>query len=667
MFTNSISIPVARNALEPTIHEAPQPVRRGGRILRQLRHWRANLASAIRPGKRRREDKEPETRGDAYEPGQPETGLIGMPDEGQLSLSFSPEHRLVLDLAVSLMLDLVVSPPSPTPSPTSSPTSSPTPSLSNGSDVTPASTPSAEILTFDDAATAPSATSTASSPRCRLLRVDRLALCTTSPVSPGHDEAPVYDEAPVSRQDDKVDALANLLPLLSLEDDTTSVIDLDIQRQSIESNLVDPDFIPTTQHQDDEEPQHTDDAPPYNLETIYEEEEEEDKEDLVDVASWDDEDSDDSDRDDNHNEYDNDNDDKKDNGKGFDLETIYEDDEEDDEACFALEDPVHVFTWDDDEEDDIASSLPERSSAPILLFDSEDEDDSDDEEAPLTLHWPIPVTAWDDDGDDDIAASLPERPSAPLPFLDREEDDDYDDAASAVQAHSLASVCSNDDDEDIAANLPERPPAPIPFFNSDDEDDEEASLTLHKPIVVTAWDNDEDDDIAFSLPERPSAPIPFYFLEHDASLATVSVREINVMEPSSDSSNSSHNDDFLELNSSSNLSDSDNTEPMDDDLLPLVEPMEEKPLTLPEIQINGIPLCLLDDAEECEAEHQHQHQHQREAALRLPQVRQRGASRELFRSSPRMVLRNDHSPVVLRKHVWVKKEFRRQTKAFAAA
>ncbi|KAN0061237.1 hypothetical protein ACQY0O_006979 [Thecaphora frezii] len=105
-------------------------------------------------------------------------------------------------------------------------------------------------------------------------------------------------------------------------------------------------------------------------------------------------------------------------------------------------------------------------------------------------------------------------------------------------------------------------------------------------------------------------PCPFYFLEHDASLATTpGIREIDDMEPSCDSSNSSHYDDLLELISSSNLGDSGNTEPMDGDLLLLVEPMEE-PLPLPEIQIEGIPLCLLDDAWECKPEHQHQHQHE---------------------------------------------------------
>ncbi|KAN0062295.1 hypothetical protein ACQY0O_005482 [Thecaphora frezii] len=517
MLIKSISSPVSGEVLEPVIHEAPQPVHRGGRILRQLRHWRITLTSAIRPGKRRREHEQPETHGDTYEPGQPKTALIGMPDEDQLSLGFSPEHRLVLDLAVS--------------------TPSPTPSLSNGSDFTPASTPSAEILTFDDAATAPSAPSTASLPRNSLCRVDRLALCTTSPVSPGHDEAPV------SRQDE-VYALANILPLLGLEDDTTSVIELNIQRQSFESDIVDPAFIPTTQLQD-EVPQHTDNAPLDDLETIYEDDEED--EDLVDLASWDDGDGDD-----------NDNGDKKDNGKGFDLETIYEDDEEAEEACFALEDPVDVFTW-DDEEDDIAANLPEHPSAPILFFDSEDEDD----EALLTLHKPISITAWGDDEEDDIAANLPERPSAPLPFLGREEDDDYDDSASAVQALSSASVYSDNDDDDITA----------------------------------------------SLPERPSTPMSFYFLEHDAPLATTtSVREIDDMEPSSDSCDSSNYNNLFELSSSSNLSDSDNTEPTDDDLLSLVEPME-KPLAIPEIQINGIPLHLLDDAWECEPEHQHQHQH----------------------------------------------------------
>ncbi|KAN0062179.1 hypothetical protein ACQY0O_005355 [Thecaphora frezii] len=373
MFIMSISSPVSREALEPTIPEAPEPVRRGGRILRQLRHWRAKLTSATQPGKRRREDKEPKTHGDAYEPGQPETTLIGVPDEGQLSLGFSPEHCLVLDLAVSEPLT--------------------TPSLSNGFDVTPASTPSAEILTFDDAATAPSAPSapsTASSPRNSLRRVDRLSLCATLPVSPGHEEAPVLRQ-------DEVDAQANIL-LLSLEDETASVIELDIQRQSFESNIVDPAFIPTTQLQE-EEPQYTDNAP-------------------LD-----------------------------------DLETIYEEDEEDEEACFALEDPVDVFTWDE-----------------------------------------------------------------------------------------------------------------------------------------------EENDIAANLPKRPSAPIPFYFLEHDAPLATTArVREIDDMEPSSDSCDSSHYKNLFELIPSSNLSDSDNTEPTDDDVLSLVEPME-KLISIPEIQIDGIPLRLLDDA-----------------------------------------------------------------------
>ncbi|KAN0065275.1 hypothetical protein ACQY0O_001772 [Thecaphora frezii] len=321
--------------------------------------------------------------------------LIGMLDECQLSLNFTPECRILLRLTVS------------TPSTTPSPTPSPTPSLSNGSDVTPASTPSAGILlTFDDAATAPSAPSPASLPCRRLLRVGRFPLCTTLPCFSGQGKGPV------SRQDDKVNTLANSLPLLSLDDDTASVTDLDIQRQSIESNIVDPAFIPTAHHQDNEEPQRTEDAP-----------------------------------------FD-------------DLETIYENDEEDDEACFPLEKPFDVFT------------------------------------------------------------------------------------------------------------------------------------------------SDGEDDIAVSLPERPSAPMSFYFLEHDASLATTpGIREIDDMEPSCDSSNSSHYDDLLELISSSNLGDSGNTEPMDGDLLSLVEPMEE-PLPLPEIQIEGIPLCLLDDAWECKPEHQHQHQHE---------------------------------------------------------
>ncbi|KAN0062158.1 hypothetical protein ACQY0O_005515 [Thecaphora frezii] len=290
--------------------------------------------------------------------------LIGMLDECQLSLNFAPECRILLRLTVS--------------------TPSPMPSLSNGSDVTPASTPSAGILlTFDDAATAPSP---ASLPCRRLLRVGRFPLCPTLPCFSGQGKGPV------SRQDDKVNTLANSLPLLSLDDDTASVIDLDIQRQSIKSNIVDPAFIPTAHHQDNEEPQRSEDAP-----------------------------------------FD-------------DLETIYEDNEE--------------------------------------------------------------------------------------------------------------------------------------------------------------------DDIAVSLPERPSAPMSFYFLEHDASLATTpGIREIDDMEPSCDSSNSSHYDDLLELISSSNLGDSGNTEPMDGDLLSLVEPMEE-PLPLPEIQIEGIPLCLLDDAWECKPEHQHQHQHE---------------------------------------------------------
>ncbi|KAN0059601.1 hypothetical protein ACQY0O_008168 [Thecaphora frezii] len=211
------------------------------------------------------------------------------------------------------------------------------------------------MLTFDDAATAASAASTASSPRSSLGRVDRLPLCTTSRVSPGHDEASVLHQ-------DDVDALANILPVLSLEDDTASVIQLGIQRQSFESNIVDPTLIPTTKLQDNQEPQHTDDVP-------------------LD-----------------------------------DLETIYEDYKEADEACFALEEPVDVFTCDGEEED--------------------------------------------------IAASLPERP---------------------------------------------------------------------------------------------------------------------------------HYNNLFELISSSNLSDSDNTEPTDDNLLSLVEPME-KLLPIPEIQIDGIPLCLLDDA-----------------------------------------------------------------------
>ncbi|KAN0059602.1 hypothetical protein ACQY0O_008169 [Thecaphora frezii] len=230
---------------------------------------------------------------------------------------------------------------------------------------------------------------------------------------PSAQLCPVFlGKGPVSRQDDKVNTLANSLPLLSLDDDTASVIDLDIQRQSIESNIVDPAFIPTAHHQDNEEPQRTEDAP-----------------------------------------FD-------------DLETIYENDEED-EACFPLEKPFDVFTSDG-----------------------------------------------------------------------------------------------------------------------------------------------EEDDIAVSLPERPSAPMSFYFLEHDASLATTpGIREIDDMEPYCDSSNSSHYDDLVELISSSNLSDSGNTEPMDGDLLSLVEPMEE-PLPLPEIQIEGIPLCLLDDAWECKPEHQHQHQHE---------------------------------------------------------
>ncbi|KAN0062260.1 hypothetical protein ACQY0O_005441 [Thecaphora frezii] len=609
MFTKSISSPVSREVLEPAIREAPQPVHRGGHVLRQLRHWRANLTSAIRSGKRRREDEEPKTHGGAYEPGQLETGFIGMPDEYRLSLNFSPERRLSLDLTVS--------PPSPT--------ASPIPSLSNGSDVTPATTPSAEILTFGDAAataaaTAASVPSPASSPRRRLRRVGRLHGSlrrvfadsngsvsspatfnpdvavhdafrrrlrrvgrlpphTTSTVSPGHDEAPVYDETPVSLQDDKVDALADIFSLPSLEDDTASVIDLDIQRQSIESNIVDPAFIPTTHRQDDEEePQHTDDAPLDDLETVYDEDEDEAcflLDDPVDVASWDDEDGDEND-----NAFDD----------GFDLETVYDEDEDEDEVCFLLDDPVNVFAWDEEEE------------------------------APLTLHEPIPVTAWDDDKDkDDIAANLPERPSAPIPFIHREDDDENGHESPFSLEELVPPTCRDDveiHNDDKAATVPTQASS-------------SALGTVHYVVQDYHYRNKlEDDDDAFSIyaetddaysihvgEEDNSIHIEHnsYFLEHDASLATTIVREIDEeMEPSSDSSDSSHYDDLLELISSFNLSDSDNTEPMDEELLPLVEPMEEEPLPLPGIQINGIPLHLLDDAWEHEPEQQHQHQHEYE-------------------------------------------------------